>query len=413
MKTNSFTFQPLKNKNLLFVLSMIVILFACNGGKQKTKEEFSIDAQFKHAEKQLDGLVKLTRGKGSIPRSAEEDGTIRWTGSGLDWTEGFWPGTCWQLYQVTNDEKWKDAAIEFQSLFEEHKNVTTSHDLGFVFNNSFGKAFQITGEDQYKQVLIAAANSLITRFDPEIGCIESWDHNANWVKEAGYQFPVIIDNMMNLEMLFEVARLTGDNKYYDVAISHADTTMKYHFRDDYSTFHVVDYDTLTGGIDEKVTRQGYSDSSSWARGQAWGLYGYTVCYRYTKNDKYLDQAINIADYNIAQLPDDYVTYWDYDAPDIPNTYRDASAAAILASALIELSELSGNDNYSKVAMNILKELSTDKYTAAIGENSHFLLKHCVGDLPRNSEVDVPLNYADYYYIEALRRAKKLQEEEPV
>jgi len=413
MKRNYLNFSKYRWGMFSMFMSATMFFTACTGNQSGEKEaeqegSFSIETQFEHADQQLSGLVKVAREKGDIPRSTEPDGSIKWTGSGFDWTEGFWPGSCWMMYQETQDEKWKQAAIEFQSMFEEHKDITTSHDVGFVFNNSYGKAYKILGDEKYKQILLDASDALISRFNPKIGCIESWDHNAQWIKNNDWQYPVIIDNMMNLEMLFEAADITGDDQYYDIAVTHADTTMKYHYRNDLSTYHVVDYDTITGAVDERVTHQGYSDSSAWARGQAWGLYGYAMCYRYTNDQKYLDHAIKVADYNIGQWPDDHIPYWDYNAPDIPDAHRDASAAAIFASALIELSQHSGDTSYANVAMSIIRELSSDRYLADIGSNNHFLLKHCVGNKPGGSEIDVPLNYADYYYLEALRRAKDIE-----
>ena len=212
----------------------------------------------------------------------DKNGEIVWARQPYDWTEGFWPGTCWMLYEKTGDEQWKKAASTIQELYVHHKDLTNDHDLGFIFNNSFGKAFRITGDERYKKVLLDAADALITRFNPNVGCIQSWDVSDNWQSKRGWKFPVIIDNLMNLELLFEASEITGDPKYSDVAIAHANTTMAKHFRKDGSSYHVVDYDPGTGAVNSRITAQGYADESAWARGQAWGLYGYTMCYRYTK-----------------------------------------------------------------------------------------------------------------------------------
>jgi unsaturated chondroitin disaccharide hydrolase len=250
----------------------------------------------------------------------------------------------------------------------------------------------------YKKVIIQASESLISRFNPRIGCIKSWD----WAKE--WQFPVIVDNMMNLEMLFWASKETGDPKYRDVAIAHANTTLANHFRPNMSSFHVVDYDTITGQPMAKFTVQGLSDSSSWARGQAWGFYGYTVCFRETSDARYLEAAKKIAAFIQSNLPEDFVPYWDYNDPAKPDTYHDASAAAITASALYMLSSLTdeGKAEYAALADKILAGLSSPEYLAEIGDNGGFLIKHCVGHLPGKSEINVPLNYADYYYLEALK-----------
>lgn len=360
-------------------------------------------ADMTNIDTQLSQLVEASREAGRIPRTVH-DGELKFTGQGFDWTEGFFPGTCWYMYELTGNEKWKVAAVGFQAKYVEHRYLTTNHDLGFVFNCSYGHAYKLARDEEYKQVLIDASGSLITRFDSVVGCIKSWDVDRGWQATRGWQYPVIIDNMMNLEMLFEVSHLTGDKKYKDIAITHAETTLKHHFREDNSSFHVVDYDTITGGPRHKHTAQGYAHESAWARGQAWGLYGYTVCYRYTKDKRYLAQAEKIASFVMTHpnMPDDKVPYWDFNAPKIPDEPRDASAAAIIASALIELDEYSDID-YLSHAKDIVSSLSGEKYLALVGTNHNFVLKHSVGSIPHGAEIDVPLNYADYYYVEALYR----------
>ncbi|WP_242206088.1 glycoside hydrolase family 88 protein [Aestuariivivens insulae] len=384
---------------ILFLCGLFV--FSCNSLNDKTKETF-VEKELVHVEKQMDVLLRKANTAHRIPRTVTSKNNIEWTNQDFDWTEGFFPGTCWYLYEETKDEKWKAAAEKMQSQFEVHKYLTTNHDLGFVFNCSYGNGYRITKDETFKQVMITAGNSLLTRFNPVIGCIQSWDVNSGWQAERGWNFPVIIDNMMNLELLFKLSEITGDHKYKKVAISHANTTLKNHFRQDNSSYHVVDYDSETGMVRSKQTAQGFADESSWARGQAWGLYGYTVCYRYTKDEKYLDQAQKIASYilNYKETPKDGIPFWDYNAPDKPNTYRDVSAAAVTVSALIELNQYSHVD-YSHNIDKLLKSLASDKYMAKVGTNNGFLLKHSVGSLPHQSEIDVPLNYADYYFIEAL------------
>jgi hypothetical protein len=268
---------------------------------------------------------------------------------------------------------------------------------------SFGNALRLDSDELYKQILINSARSLSTRFNSTVGCIRSWDSKPS-------DFLVIIDNMMNLELLFWATKATGDSSFYKIAVTHANTTMKNHFRPDHSSYHVLNYDPLTGAVQQKRTAQGAADNSAWARGQSWGLYGYTVMYRETRDKKYLNQANNIAHFILGNkhLPADKIPYWDYDAPGIPNTLRDASAAAIMASALIELSGYANSKDakeYMAVAKTILQTLSNEKYKAATGTNGGFILQHGVGNIPQRSEVDVPLTYADYYFLEAMERYK--------
>jgi len=392
------------NKLIIFTVA-ILILGICigvffNRGSNNQQE-------INEVENQITLLLKDAESANKIPRTINKEGELYWTHPNFDWTEGFFPGTCWYLYEATKDVKWKNAAEKFQAIFESHKFRTTNHDLGFVFNCSYGNGYRLTNSIKFKEVMITAGNSLISRFDPKVGCIKSWDVNKKMRATRGWEYPVIIDNMMNLELLFELTKLTNDIKYKDIAIAHADTTMKNHFRSDNSSYHVIDYDPETGKVRNKHTAQGFSNESSWARGQAWGLYGYTVCYRYTKDQRYLKQAEKIAKYIIEfkNTPGDGIPYWDYHAKNIPNEPRDVSAAAITVSALLELNQYT-QESYLPEIHKIMNSLASEQYTAKIGENKHFVLKHSVGSIPHNNEIDVPLNYADYYYIEALLRYKK-------
>lgn len=333
-----------------------------------------------------------------------ENGKLKMVQS-RDWTSGFFPGVLWYLYEYTKDNKWLTEAEKFTAKIEREKTNTGTHDLGFMIGCSFGNGYRLTGRKDYEKVLIEAAKSLSKRFNSATGVIRSWDHNSD-----KWQYPVIIDNMMNLELLFEATRLTGDSSFYKIAISHANTTMKNHFRQDYSSYHVVDYDPANGSVKKKMTHQGYSDESAWARGQGWALYGYTMCYRETKNKAYLKQAENIAAFILRNknLPPDRVPYWDFNDPAIPSVPRDASAAAVISSALYELSTYSVNKtDYRKAADKMLKSLS-ERYTSEPGSNKGFILTHSTGHKPANGEIDVPLIYADYYYLEALLRYKNYQ-----
>jgi len=327
-----------------------------------------------------------------------------------DWTSGFFPGQLWFLYELTGKQNWKTLASLFTQKIEDQQYDLTTHDLGFKIYCSAGTAYRLTGNPHYKAVILQAATTLSKRFNTNTGTIKSWDHMSRW------KYPVIIDNMMNLELLFEATKLSGDSSFYKIALSHANTTLKNHFRTDNSSWHVVDYDTANAGaVIKKTTHQGYADSSAWARGQAWGLYGYTMCYRQTKNIMYLQQAEKIACYILQHpnLPKDLVPYWDFNAPGIPNEPRDVSAAAIIASALYELSLYSQcGGYYKKTAGKILNSI-TARYRSPAGGNKGFLLVHSTGNKPFNSEIDAPLAYADYYYLEALIRSKKMEEHKPL
>ncbi len=370
-------------------------------------QKVNVKKAFKHAATQTELMLQEVE-KSADPAKPElisprtlDKGNLKLVAS-RDWTSGFFPGVLWYLDEYYQTDKWKSAARKFTTYIEKEKTNGTTHDMGFKVFCSVGNAFRLTGDAHDKEVIIEAAKTLATRFNPKTGVILSWDHSRDkWVN------PVIIDNMMNLELLFEATKLTGDSSFYKIAVSHANTTIKNHFRDDFSSYHVVDYDPKTGEILKKTTHQGYSNSSAWARGQAWGLYGYTLCYRYTKNPVYLKQAENIAKFMFdhPNMPKDLVAYWDFNAPQIPNEPRDASAAAVIASGLYELSRYSNQGaDYRKKANTILYSLST-KYVSPVGGSKGFILEHSTGSKPSNSEVDVPLSYADYYYLEALLRYK--------
>jgi unsaturated chondroitin disaccharide hydrolase len=328
--------------------------------------------------------------------------------SSRDWTSGFLPGELWLLYEYTKKPEWKTEAEKYTASIEREKTNAGTHDMGFKVYCSFGTGYRLTKDPHYKEVIITSAKTLSTRFNAKTGVIKSWDNRTKWA------YPVIIDNMMNLELLFAATQLTGDSSFYKIAVSHANTTLKNHFRDDNSSFHVVDYDTATGKVIQKTTHQGYANESAWSRGQAWGLYGYTMCYRFTKDKRYLQQAEKIAAYMTGHknYPKHFVPYYDYDDPAIPNVPRDASAGAVMATALFELSLYSkiNKTAYQRTAFAIIKSL-TETYRSPIGENKGFLLIHSTGSKPSNSEVDVPLSYADYYYLEALLRSKKIKEKE--
>jgi unsaturated chondroitin disaccharide hydrolase len=367
------------------------------------------------AEKHLFNALAKNTDSSLFPRTTNwRTGELEKVKSG-DWTSGFFPGSLWYMYEVTNNPDLKKNAIRWLTALEKEQFNTQTHDLGFMMFCSYGNAYRLTKNPKYKNILLQSARSLSARFKPKTGVIRSWDHKA---KGSDWQYPVIIDNMMNLELLFWASRASKDSSFYKIAITHANTTMANHFRADGSSFHVVDYDTLKGTVRWKGTHQGYANASSWSRGQAWGLYGFVVMYRETRQEKYLKQAEAIAAFylNHRNLPSDLVPYWDFNAPDIPNDTRDASAAAVTASALLELSTfIEGRQStiYRNYAEKMLISLSSPSYLAKEGTNNNFVIMHCTGTKPANVEVDVPLNYADYYFIEGLMRYNRLMEGKPV
>ena len=358
--------------------------------------------QMEYLDTVLDSVAVSKPGNAVYPRSIRPDGTF-WESNYKWWCSGFYPGTLWYVYEYTGNETFKELALKYQSGLEPLRYRTDDHDVGFQLMCSYGNCLRLTGDQECVPVLIDGANSLSTRFDQEVGCTRSWSFGK-------WSFPVIIDNMMNMELLLKATELGGDDSLKNIAIAHAHTTMKNHFRDDNSCFHLVDYDPETGAVVGKQTVQGYADNSAWARGQAWAIYAYPMIYRFTKDQEMLDHAVAIAEYLLPRVPDDGIPYWDYDAPDIPDDVRDASSAAIMACGLIELStyvDAEKSARYLALAEKSLRTLASDEYLAAEGEIYGFLLKHSTGNKNRDQEVDVPLTYADYYFLEALMRWQKL------
>ncbi|MEA4983692.1 MAG: glycoside hydrolase family 88 protein [Paludibacter sp.] len=394
--------------NLLTLGLGILLLNSCQHLPKNSENDLIAD-NVEFAQKQIGRQVEIIEASGSVlnPRTIKND-KIKYVNI-EDWTSGFFPGTMWYMYELTGDEKWKTLGVKYTEHLDSAKYLTWHHDVGFIINSSFGNAYKITNDEDYKAVIIEAAKSLSTRFRPTPGVIQSWDEDRGWQALKGWMCPVIIDNMMNLELLFTATRLTGDSTFYKMAVSHADVTMANHFRKDYSTYHVIDYDKIKGGVRNRNTAQGYADESAWARGQAWALYGFTLCYRETKDSRYLELTDKIYNYLFTHknMPEDLVPYWDFDAPHIPNEPRDASAAAIIASALYELSTY-GKTEYKATADKIIASLSSPAYRAILGTNGNFLLMHSVGSIPHGHEIDVPLNYADYYFLEALLRKKGIE-----
>ena len=392
--------------NLKIKLTALMLGISIYAHAQKINVKKAMTA----AMKQTDVLIKnvdsarVTKPTFVSPRTVE-NGQFKMVVS-RDWTSGFFPSELWYFYDYTKDKKWLELAKKYTDDIKKEQFNTTTHDLGFMIFGPFGNGYRSIKDEAYRPIIIQAAKSLSTRFNAKAGVIKSWDHNTD-----KWKYPVIIDNMMNLELLFEATKFTGDSSFYKIAVTHANTTMKNHFRPDYSSWHVIDYDIETGNVRNKLTAQGFSNESAWARGQAWAIYGYTLCYRYTKNPAYLAQAEGIARFilNSKITPADGIPYWDYNDPKIPNVSRDAAAAAITASALYELATYSKETKaYKAAADKILASLGTDNYTSKPGANYGFILEHSTGHRPAKSEIDVPINYADYYYIEALLRYKNFK-----
>ena len=386
----------------ILTISILFTTQSCTNAQQKNQDSaLFMEENISFAAEQYGLMLDKVEDSASIvnPKSFIE-GKMKYIRP-QEWTSGFFPGSLWYIYELTGDEKWKTMAVKYTEALDTIQYFTGNHDVGFMIYCSYGNGLRLAGTEEYKDVILNAAKSLSTRYIPEAGIIQSW--NAN--KSKDWECPVIIDNMMNLELLFEATKLSGDSSFYHIAVTHADNTIKNHYRPDYSTWHVIDYSKSDGSVRHRNTHQGYSDESAWSRGQSWGIYGYILCYRETKDQKYLEQAEKALNFiaNHPNYPEDGVPYWDYDAPDIPETYRDASAGAILASALYELSTYSNKMDYKAWADKIVASLASPAYRAPLGENGDFLLMHSVGSIPHGNEIDVPLNYADYYYLEALTR----------
>ena len=392
-------------KNYVAICLLSLMVSGCTKTLEPSMERMVDDAlnraveQYKYMYSVMDSIPEM------LPRSIDKNGALE-TSDSYFWTSGFYPGTLWYLYEYTGDEQLKEMASKMSDRVEIQKYNKDNHDVGFMINCSFGNKYRLLGDTSCRDIITTTARSLSTRYRSAVGCTRSWSHPGT----LHWQFPVIIDNMMNLELLCRATEFSGDKRFYDMAISHADKTMKCQFRPDYTSYHVAVYDTITGNLIKGVTHQGYADSTMWARGQAWAIYGYTVVYRETKDPKYLDFAQKVTDVYLERLPEDKVPYWDFSAPGIPDAPRDASAAAVVASALLELSTYLPNGTgkrYKDAAIEMLASLNSDSYQS--GKSKPSFLLHSVGHWPAHSEIDASIIYADYYYIEALLRLKRLQE----
>lgn len=353
--------------------------------------------QFAFAARQYAGLLRQIEGNETdLPRTFEQ-GRVKLVGP-EDWTSGFFPGALWLIYEQIHDPAFRAAAENFTRRLEAIQHFSGHHDVGFMLGCSYGEGWRVTGDPAYRAVLVQGARSLATRFQPEVGLIRSWDGRGS--------YPVIIDNMMNLGLLWFAGAETGEGRFREIVLSHAAKTRANHFRADGSTFHLVDYDAANGAVRERKTVQGFADGSAWARGQAWAIAGFAATARFSRDRSWLEQARKTADFvlNHPRLPADGVPYWDFDAPEIPNEPRDAAAGAVMAVGLLDLAQQLGEKEGARfrvLAEKQLRSLASPAYRASLDQNGNFLLRHSVGNRPKASEVDVPLNYADYYFLKAL------------
>lgn len=370
---------------------------------------FDLKKEIKNCEDQLNQAVPKLTDLSKHPRLIETNET-EWKeipNGRLVWTSGFYPGILWYMYDLTKEEKWKEEAIKRTEVFEDFKTINEHHDIGFMMFPAYGNGYMFGDKKEYRDILLTSAESLASRFNPKVGTIKSW---SNVMHPRWQQHITIIDNMLNLELLFWAAKNGGSQEFYDIAVKHAETTMENHFRPDYTSWHVIEYDSISGKVLNRHTKQGYADDSRWSRGQAWGIYGYTMVYRETGDKKFLDFATKLTDKYLELLPADYIPHWDFDVPNIENEERDASAAAVVASGLLELSTLvedkKNQEKYYNAAMQMLESLSSEDYSG-VGRADSFLL-HSTGAKSLGKEIDVALIYADYYYIEALDRLQKME-----
>ncbi|WP_405293806.1 glycoside hydrolase family 88 protein [Algibacter sp. Ld11] len=390
-------------KKHILLIVIIINLISCKNKSSteitsvKTAKE-SLNARYKKLlEYPLDSLA--------FPRSVNLKTNTLKKVLPKDWCSGFFPGNLWQIYDLTGNEAYKNKAKEWTAYIENEKFNNRTHDMGFKIFCSFGNGLKYEDNDDYKQIIVESAKTLSTRFNTNISSIRSWDFNKDV-----WQFPVIIDNMMNLELLFEATKISLDSSYHHLAVKHANNTLKNHFRPNNSCYHVVDYDTITYQPRMKVTHQGFANESSWARGQGWAIYGYTMAYRYTQDKKYLDRAEATANFfiNHENLPKDGIPYWDFNDPSIPNAPKDVSAGALVSSALVELFGYTKNEDYLNYSKKVVNSLNSKNYLLNENIEAPFILDHSTGNWPKKDEMDEPIVYGDYYFLETLIRLKELK-----
>ena len=392
-------------KKLFIVFISLGLLSSCKTN-EKSVNKSKVSNKSTLLENRYMQLLKYAVDSTQLPRSySKETNKVRGVGS-KDWTSGFFPGNLWQLYLITGNKKFLDKAKIWTAFIEKEKFNNNDHDIGFKVYSCFGNGYKIIDREDYKEVIVQSAKTLCSRYSEKVGAIRSWDFN-----KKKWQYPVIIDNMINLELLFEATKITGDSIYHKIAVNHANKTLKNHFRSDNSVFHVIDYNPSNGMVRLRNTHQGLNDNSTWARGQAWAIYGYTMAYRYTKDQNYLDQAIATANFylNHKNLPKDGIAYWDLDDPKIPNTHKDVSASAVVCSALYELYGFTKQQFLMTKANLILESLMSGRYILDAEIEIPFILDFSTGNKPKEDELDEPIVYGDYYFLEALVRNKELKD----
>ena len=406
------------------ILLGVSALFLANGmmaqSKLDAKQGLDVNKQLQYCHKQVGrALEELKQKDGSFDYTMEPRNILKgdkqkgWNcrkATAEEWCDGFWPGILWMDYQNTKDEAVRKAAEGYtESLKGIAYRPCYDHDIGFLMFCSYGKGYEVNHSQEYKNVILASADSLATLFNPIVGTILSWPRE---VKPRNWPHNTIMDNMMNLDMMFWAAKNGGNKLLYDLAVTHAKTTMQNHFRPDGSCYHVAVYDTISGNFIKGVTHQGYSDDSMWSRGQSWAIYGYTMVYRYTRNRMFLDFAQKVTDIYIKRLKetsDDFIPLWDMDdSRGTMGAPKDVSAACVVADALLELQQYVGGEKgeeYKQFALQTLAQLSTSKYQS--GKKNVAFLMHSTGHHPAGSEIDACIIYADYYYLEALNRVKNI------
>jgi unsaturated chondroitin disaccharide hydrolase len=396
-----------ENFNLALIKNCVVLFILCSSSAASTIPKPTLDSMWTFSLSRLKSSITAIGSSTQYPRGAPQTGG-KWNlvGSG-DWTSGFFPGCLWFAYEKSGDTVFRNAAQRWTASLESQKTNTSTHDVGFMMFCSYGNGYRLLKTSSYLPVLQTAAQSLSTRYKPLAGIIDSWDfapYNTGWEE--------IIDNMMNLELLFWVSANGGSATYRTIAASHAEKAMTNHFRPDSSTYHVVRYSTTTGAMISQETRQGYSNSSCWARGQAWAVYGFTMAYRYTKDARFLATAEKAAGYYIKHLPADRIPFWDFNAPGIPTDTvpRDASSSAIVASGLLELASYVGapdSSRYCDTAVSLIRGLWATKYRGLSTQAS--ILNHSTGSRMEGHDVDMGIIYADYYFLEALLRYENMND----
>ena len=395
----------------LAIPGLLLISFSCSRHELGTSD-FDVNNSIKYCKQKLSQTIKHFDEEERLPRSIN-DGEKHWNGSSINsWTSGFYAGILWRMYELTGETLWSHHANYYTNILEPVRRLPwKTHDFGFMMYYSYGLGYEMTQNPQYKIVLLETADSLATMFNPKVGTLESWP----WMKrKRGWPHTTIVDNMMNLELLFWAAENGGNPVYRQLAEQHATKTLQDFMRPDNSTFHVVIYDSIGSDYIKRTTDQGWGDHSTWARGHSWATYGFVKAYKYTDNPTFLEAAENLAYYYLDHVEKDMIPYWDFDAPNIPNEPKDASAAAIMSCALLELGSLSGEiskrNQFYRSGLEILKELSSEKYTTEVRDA---FLTNSVGSRPGNSEITSSLIYTDYFYLEALVKIKKYELDEKI